>query len=89
MRFLKNIFRISHKNRYIITEKEIDEQLEKYYKYKNENEEAYTIKVTQNYQFNEIINQVSNQVYANQVVKNDEYNEYGSEEEKWTRLQAS
>lgn len=94
MRFFKNIFNVVKRNKYIVTEKEIDEQLEKYYNYKNQNPENSTIKLTKNYKTNYIISQVSNQVSAQLYMSNEnvvvnEYNEYESEEELWTRLQAS
>ncbi len=90
MRFLKNIFKMSKRKKCIVTEEEIDEQLKKYYEYKNESLEDSTIEIVENYQFNDIIDQVSDQIYINNVdIQDNEYNEYESEEEIWTRLQAS
>lgn len=89
MRFFEKILKKFAKNEYIITESEIEEQLNAYDEYKQANIEESVIKINRNYQFDEIINQVSDQIYKDNKYQDYRYNEYNSEEDIWTSLKAS
>ena len=98
MRFFKKIFKKFAGDEYIITESEIEEQLKAYDEYKKSNIEGSIINIIKNYQFNEITNQVSSQIYKNNKyrvsIKNkynnyECYNNYDMGEDLWTSLKAS
>ncbi len=98
MRFFKKILKKFARDEYIITESEIEKQLNAYDEYKKSNIEESTIMINKNCQFNEITNQVSNQIYKDNKyrvsIKNkynnyECYNDYDMEEDLWTSIKAS
>lgn len=98
MRFFKKILKKFARDEYIITESEIEKQLNAYDEYKKSNIEESTIMINKNCQFNEITNQVSNQIYKdnkyrvsmkNKYNNYECYNDYDMEEDLWTSIKAS
>lgn len=89
MRFLIKLLEKLEKNIYNITEEEIEQQLNEYEKYLNENKENSIIKIKKSHQLEEIINQVLDQIYINNIEQDYEYNDYYNEEEVWTSIKAS